>query len=60
MHDQVTVVDIDECSEETDGCEQNCFNTVGSYTCGCNVGYVLVPDGRSCTGLLILLLCCFV
>lgn len=44
------VLDIDECSEDSDGCEQNCANTVGSYTCSCNTGYNLASDGRSCTG----------
>ena len=43
-------LDIDECSEDSDGCAQNCANTVGSYTCSCNTGYNLASDGRSCTG----------
>ena len=43
-------LDIDECREESDDCEQNCANTVGSYTCNCNAGYDLASDGQSCTG----------
>lgn len=46
----ITILDIDECREDSDGCAQNCANTVGSYTCGCNTGYDLAPDGLSCTG----------
>ena len=32
-------------------CNQNCFNTIGSFTCSCNNGYVLDEDGRSCNGM---------
>ena len=42
--------DIDECREGTDQCAQNCHNTVGSYTCSCQTGYRLNPDGRRCDG----------
>ncbi|XP_076455814.1 mucin-like protein isoform X2 [Babylonia areolata] len=35
----------DECLHP-DTCEQNCQNSVGSYTCSCNAGYTLAPDGR--------------
>ena len=40
--------DIDECSEDTDQCTQNCRNTIGSYTCSCNAGFTLNSDGRGC------------
>lgn len=40
--------DIDECAEETDGCEDKCVNEVGSYTCECTEGE-LSTDGLSCT-----------
>ena len=43
-------VDIDECAEGTDGCAQNCSNTIGSYTCSCGSGYRLASDGHSCNG----------
>ena len=33
--------DVDECTIETDLCDQNCFNTIGGYTCSCNAGYTL-------------------
>uniref|UniRef100_A0A8C1CLA0 Metalloendopeptidase n=1 Tax=Cyprinus carpio carpio TaxID=630221 RepID=A0A8C1CLA0_CYPCA len=41
--------EIDECSRPDNGhCEQRCVNTLGSYHCGCNPGYELAPDRRSC------------
>ncbi len=42
--------DIDECAEGSDQCNQNCHNNVGSYTCSCNTGYRLNPNGRLCDG----------
>ena len=43
--------DIDECSYGIDGCSQTCTNTVGSFICGCNRGYVLDSDGVTCNGM---------
>ena len=37
----VDCVDIDECSIQTDLCEQNCKNTIGSYNCSCVMGFNL-------------------
>ena len=45
-----TYIDIDECTLQTDNCEQICHNTVGSYTCSCNTGYTESSDGIHCTG----------
>ena len=42
--------DIDECTDETDNCEQTCMNTNGSFVCGCNPGYMLDGNGRNCLG----------
>ena len=42
--------DIDECSDENDGCSQTCTNTIGSYICGCNTGFVLDSNGATCNG----------
>ena len=43
--------DIDECSTQKGLCRNGqCLNTVGSFTCQCNVGYELSVDGRLCTG----------
>ena len=44
------LIDINECSEETDDCAQNCTNTNGSYTCSCNPGFILDTDRRNCNG----------
>ena len=44
-------VEIDECASGSHGCEQTCTNTMGSYTCGCQLGYELHSDGRKCEGL---------
>ena len=43
--------DIDECTNNTHNCTQTCTNTDGSFTCGCNSGYVLDSDGVTCNGL---------
>ena len=42
--------DIDECRDGTDDCTQTCTNTDGSFTCGCNTGYLLDTDGFTCNG----------
>ena len=42
--------DINECVETPSVCEQSCTNTVGSFVCGCNAGFELQSDGRSCNG----------
>ena len=43
--------DIDECaSDDTNSCEQQCINSVGSYTCKCNDGFTLNSDGTTCSG----------
>ena len=47
---QFSGTDVDECTEGTHQCQQVCLNTVGSYTCSCNDGFMLSTDGRSCNG----------
>uniref|UniRef100_A0A336M2Z5 CSON011141 protein n=1 Tax=Culicoides sonorensis TaxID=179676 RepID=A0A336M2Z5_CULSO len=32
-------VDINECTENTNNCEHQCINTIGSYTCRCMPGF---------------------
>ena len=43
--------DIDECTEETSGCDQICRNEIGSYLCSCESGYRLRNDSHGCTGI---------
>ena len=43
-------IDIDECSSSP--CGHMCTNTVGSFVCSCNDGYVLDSDQLSCNGTL--------
>ncbi|XP_078284467.1 tolloid-like protein 2 [Rhinoraja longicauda] len=41
--------EVDECvGAERGGCQQRCINTLGSYECGCEPGYELAADRRSC------------
>ena len=42
--------DIDECAEETAGCNHNCTNNIGSFVCSCYIGYHLLEDMRTCVG----------
>lgn len=40
-HAHFHVLDIDECSNETNGCDEKaeCNNTLGSYNCTCKNGF---------------------
>ena len=42
--------DHDECATNSHDCTQVCRNTVPYWTCGCNAGYLLLSDGRTCQG----------
>ena len=44
-------LDIDECSDDTDGCSQICINKNGSFICKCNRGFLLDVDGATCNGM---------
>ena len=46
--------DLDECASESPACDINaaCLNTVGSFSCACNAGYI--GDGMNCRGIQIL------
>jgi fibulin 1/2 len=41
---------MDECQDGTSTCQETCTNTMGSYICGCNEGFRLNSDGRTCYG----------
>ena len=49
--------DINECTG-SNNCQQVCTNTEGSFTCGCEAGYVLDSEGATCSGIRILCLLC--
>ena len=52
IHEYIfTLVDVDECSDGTHDCSQTCTNTIASYTCGCNTGFLLETDGITCSGM---------
>ena len=42
--------DIHECDDGTNGCEHNCTNNEGSFTCSCMSGFRLDENGKNCTG----------
>ena len=47
----ILTLDINECNLNADDCHQfaTCNNTLGSFECGCNVGYE--GDGVNCRGI---------
>ena len=46
------MIDINECVTQNGECEQNCQNTIGSYSCSCLTGYLIDDNnGYNCTGL---------
>ena len=47
----ITILDNDECAAGNDNCHSDatCANTIGSFTCTCNIGYE--GDGVNCTGM---------
>ena len=52
----VVVSDENECEKvingiiSNGGCQHRCNNTIGSYTCSCNDGYLLTDDNITCEG----------
>ena len=40
--------DVNECKAKTHQCKHHCINNLGSYSCGCRIGYALAADGKSC------------
>ena len=55
-HSTLSFIDIDECFEESDECNQACTNSVGSYICSCNSGYQLAANQKTCVGKSIIIL----
>ena len=46
------ISDINECTINSHGCDQICFNTIGSYLCTCRNGYALAANRRTCEGIM--------
>ena len=42
--------DIDQCSVDNGGCDQNCTDLIPGRKCSCVSGYELGSDGLSCNG----------
>lgn len=40
--------DMNECALGNGGCDHQCVNTGGSFSCECRPGYELQADGHSC------------
>lgn len=40
--------DVDECATNNGGCMHKCRNTIGSFECSCENGYVLHENGLDC------------
>jgi fibulin 1/2 len=47
----VLFADINECVEDPPVCSHQCRNVKGSFKCLCPRGYVLLEDGRTCSGM---------
>ncbi|KAI5940124.1 Signal peptide, CUB and EGF-like domain-containing protein 1 [Manis javanica] len=44
--------DVNECTIDNGGCQDQCCNTIGSYYCKCQAGQKLEEDGRGCEDVL--------
>lgn len=42
------MADFDECAAGSDGCSQTCTNVDGGFNCGCEFGFSLGDDRKSC------------
>lgn len=40
--------EYDECHSPDHGCEHECINTLGGYSCSCRIGYELHSDDKRC------------
>ena len=53
--------DIDECLDPLrNGCAQSCNNTIGTYHCFCDEGFLLETDGYNCSGIISQLICTYI
>uniref|UniRef100_A0A1B6D601 Metalloendopeptidase n=1 Tax=Clastoptera arizonana TaxID=38151 RepID=A0A1B6D601_9HEMI len=44
----VFFTDMDECATDNGGCQHECRNTIGSYSCSCHNGFTLHDNGHDC------------
>lgn len=44
------ISDVDECRANNGNCEHKCFNSIGSFYCGCHEGFQLAEDNKRCVG----------
>jgi hypothetical protein len=45
----IFICDVNECDQlDQGGCQHQCLNTYGSYSCTCNPGFNLQSDGKTC------------
>ncbi|XP_055859998.1 uncharacterized protein LOC106058961 isoform X2 [Biomphalaria glabrata] len=45
---EIICQDINECTSNTNACEQMCENKLGTYNCQCYPGFVLADDRKHC------------
>ena len=43
-------LDMDECRLGTYKCAHTCHNSIGSYICTCDSGFIINMDGKTCVG----------
>ncbi|XP_070569387.1 epidermal growth factor-like protein 6 [Ptychodera flava] len=41
-------IDVNECLTNNGGCDHSCINNHGSYSCVCQVGFILAIDAHNC------------
>lgn len=51
LHSYILYIDVDECAEALDDCQQICPNHVGHHVCACEEGCELESDKKSCSGM---------
>ena len=51
----IVLADVDECQSNNGGCDATCNNTIGSFQCSCETGYMLAADDANCEGKVIIM-----
>ena len=50
MYFKYFLSDFNECNTTTHGCQQECMNEPGGYSCACYNGYQINSDNKTCSG----------